>query len=332
MTSDNAGGMLSMVTEKLEPLVNFNLTARGQGDHLAVSRIVLHRLFTTGLDDIIHFGHRFDRAEILESGRVGVHFTNGTSVEGDLLVAADGVNSAIRKQFLPESFGPGKSGVAAIAGKVFLDTKDLLEDLPQLKRGLCIVVGTQGRAFSIAPQLYSQDSKFQITKLFAGEDGVTHESEISPSARGDDVLALGGKEKKLIDDARDCVSFGYLTKHTETEFPNWKQISQQEMLNGVVAQMEKLEWSPELVKMVKMTDVSTVGYWPLHVSPNITDLSTHKPSSVTFLGDSIHASIPDSLTHTNSSATYGRRGRQHCDSRCSKTLGDDQGSSRRRRF
>jgi 2-polyprenyl-6-methoxyphenol hydroxylase-like FAD-dependent oxidoreductase len=296
MAGEHSEGILGMMTEKLAPLLNFNIAARSQGDNFPVSRIVLHRLLTTGLDEVIHYGHRYDHMEHLDSGRVKVHFTNGTSTEGDILVAADGVNSAIRKQILPESFGPGKVGTTGIAGKVFLDTKQLLDDIPQLKRGICIIAGTEGRGLFIAPQIYSPEAKFQITRLFSGTEGVTHESQLLPNATGDDLLLLGGKDKKkLIDDAKDYVFYGYLTKHAETDFPNLKEISQQEMLDRIVAQMEKSEWNPVLMKMVKMTDVNTVGYWPLHVSPKITDLSSHKPSNITFLGDSIHASISHTL-------------------------------------
>lgn len=314
-----------MVTEKMSPLFNFDIGARSHGDNFAISRIVLHRLLTTGLEDIIHYGHRFDRVEQLASSGVRLHFTNGTFAEGDILVAADGVNSAIRKQLLPDSMGPGKIGTGGIAGKVFVDTKELLDDVPQLKRGICIICGTEGRGLFVAPQTYSPAARTQITKLFSGAEGVTHEEQLSPNAAGEDLLLLGGKEKKkLIDDARDYVFYAYLTKHTEMEFPNLKNISQQEMLDRIVAQMEKSEWNPTLIKMVKMTDVNTVGYWPLHVSPKITDLSSHKPFNITFLGDSIHASTPFSLTRVNSSAADRGRGRKHCDTRCRQIIRDDQ--------
>ena len=190
-----------------------------------------------------------------------------------------------------------RSDPGDLVSKVFLDTKEILDDIPQLKRGICIIPGTEGRGVFLAPQTYSADAKFQITKLFSGDDGVTHEAQLAPNAAGEDLLLLGGKEKKkLVDDARDYVFYGYLTKYPETDFPNLKEISQQEMLSKVVAHMEEAKWSPKLLKMIKMTDVNTVGYWPLHVSPHITDLSSHKPSNITFLGDSIHASTASFLS------------------------------------
>jgi hypothetical protein len=60
MAGEHSEGILGMMTEKLAPLLNFDIAARSQGDNLPVSRIVLHRLLTTDLDEVIHYGHRYD--------------------------------------------------------------------------------------------------------------------------------------------------------------------------------------------------------------------------------------------------------------------------------
>lgn len=269
---------------------------RSEGDYFAVSRIVLHRLLTTGLEDIIHYGHRYDRMETLESGKIRVYFKNGESTEGDILVAADGVNSAIRKQLMPKSFEPTKFGIGGIVGKVFVDTLDAV-NIDQIKQGICIVTSANGRGIFVAPQMYSADAKDKITKLFLGEvDGVTHEAQLSPNAAGESLLLIGGDDKnKLIDNARDYVFYGYLTKYPEQDVGinaegSMKEVSQQDLVDAVVKQIEDNKWAPSLVDLVKKTDVNTVGYWPLHVAPKITSLSKYKSSNVTFVGDSIHAS------------------------------------------
>ena len=38
----------------------------------------------------VNWGYTFDKYEILPDGRVKVHFENGASVEGDILIGADG--------------------------------------------------------------------------------------------------------------------------------------------------------------------------------------------------------------------------------------------------
>src|SRR3954462_13577077 len=49
-----------------------------------------------------HFGINLARVEQDATG-VTAHFTDGTSAHGDLLVAADGIRSAVRAQVLPEA-------------------------------------------------------------------------------------------------------------------------------------------------------------------------------------------------------------------------------------
>src|SRR5438552_18546768 len=91
MAGEPGQGIIAMATDQLSPLLNLSMLDRGKGgDNFAVSRIVLHRLLTTGVEDVIRYGHRFDRVEALESGKVRVHFTDGASTERDNLVAEDG--------------------------------------------------------------------------------------------------------------------------------------------------------------------------------------------------------------------------------------------------
>lgn len=287
--------LVSIATEQLDTLLAIKF--RSEEDHFGVSRVVLHRLLNTGIEDIVHYDKRYDHMEKMESGRIRVHFTNGESTEGDILVAADGVNSAIRKELLPKSFEPTKYGTAGIVGKVFVDSPDDV-DVMQLKRGVCVVMSTNGRGMFLAPQMYSPESKEKITKLFSGDmDGVTHEAQLSPNAAGESLLLIGGDDdkKKLIDDARDYVFFGYVTKYLEQDFGidangSTKDVSQQDLLDATIMRLEEGKWTSKLIDLVKKTDVNTVGYWPLQMSPNINSLSGYKPNSVTFVGDSIHAS------------------------------------------
>ena len=301
---------MSMTTEQLVTLLAVKF--RSKRDHFSVSRIVLHRFLSTGIEDLIHYGHRYERMETLDSGKIRVHFANGSSAEGDILVAADGVNSAIRKRLLPEKFEPTKFGTAGIVGKVFIDPSEEMVDIGPLKAGICIVMSTEGRGIFIAPQMYSPEAKETITALFSGDvDGVTHETQLSPNATGESLLLIGdGDKKKLVDDARDYVFYGYVTKYPEQDLGiginrSITDVSRQDMVDAVLKSMEERNWSQSLVDLVKKTDVNTVGYWPLHMCPKITSLMDYKPSNVTFLGDSIHASISLLFRFDNSASNRG---------------------------
>ena len=95
----------------------------GIAQHRSVSRITLRQVLLSGLEDIVHFGKTFTRYEEVPAGRVVAHFEDGTTAEGDVLVAADGGGSRVRRQFLPHAERID-TGVVGIAGKVFLDDAD----------------------------------------------------------------------------------------------------------------------------------------------------------------------------------------------------------------
>lgn len=69
----------------------------------------IRELLSIGIEKHLHFNKAFQKYELLsledgnsDSAGVRVTFTDGTTVSGRMLVAADGAHSKIRKQFLPE--------------------------------------------------------------------------------------------------------------------------------------------------------------------------------------------------------------------------------------
>ena len=122
---DSTGGDFSqgftVLSEKLEELLSMRTEGGGPVDaiarHRSISRITLRRVLLTGLDDTVHFGKRFLRYEELPDGRFRLLFEDGSTEIADVIVGADGVNSAVRKQYLP-SADPVDTGVLAVGGKV----------------------------------------------------------------------------------------------------------------------------------------------------------------------------------------------------------------------
>jgi 2-polyprenyl-6-methoxyphenol hydroxylase-like FAD-dependent oxidoreductase len=102
----------------------------------AVNRDALRDALLVGLDatdttstggGVIRWGCAFDRFEYTEDG-VRVHCADGSVVAADLLVGADGANSRVREQRLPE-VRRRDLGIVNIAGRVRLTT-DLASTLP----------------------------------------------------------------------------------------------------------------------------------------------------------------------------------------------------------
>ncbi|KAL9040608.1 MAG: hypothetical protein Q9214_004420 [Letrouitia sp. 1 TL-2023] len=65
-----------------------------------VDRAVLREVLLSGLDKCITYGKEYSHYEFTDLGNIA-HFTDGTSTTGSLIVGADGVRSAVRRQYLP---------------------------------------------------------------------------------------------------------------------------------------------------------------------------------------------------------------------------------------
>ena len=66
------------------------------------SRPLLRAMLLAGLEGVVHFRKRFERFEQHADGSVEAFFADGTSTRGDVIVGADGIGSAVRRQYLPE--------------------------------------------------------------------------------------------------------------------------------------------------------------------------------------------------------------------------------------
>ena len=64
-------------------------------------RATLRAALMVGLDSDLHFGKTFSSYTSLPAGEIEVLFTDGSTVQGSLLVGADGIGSRVRQQFLP---------------------------------------------------------------------------------------------------------------------------------------------------------------------------------------------------------------------------------------
>jgi 2-polyprenyl-6-methoxyphenol hydroxylase-like FAD-dependent oxidoreductase len=67
-----------------------------------VHRPLLRAVLLTGLHDVVRFGAEFTRFEQRADGTVRAFFADGAADTGDVLVGADGIGSAVRRQYLPD--------------------------------------------------------------------------------------------------------------------------------------------------------------------------------------------------------------------------------------
>jgi 2-polyprenyl-6-methoxyphenol hydroxylase-like FAD-dependent oxidoreductase len=109
----------------------------------AVDRYAFRQSLLTGLGDTVQFGRSLASYQIDDAGRVRVEFADGGSDEADLLIGADGVGSAVRRQLLPHATLKD-IGVRCVYGRMWLnDTTDKL--LPEdFDRGFSWVADPTG--------------------------------------------------------------------------------------------------------------------------------------------------------------------------------------------
>ena len=114
----------------------------------SASRITLRQILLAELDNV-HFGKTFQHYED-HGGRITAYFEDGTGAEGDVLVAADGGGSRVRRQFLPDAQRV-ETGVVGIAGKIFLDiARDRIAG--PLLDGISLVAARGGLGLFVAIQ------------------------------------------------------------------------------------------------------------------------------------------------------------------------------------
>ncbi|WP_279579255.1 FAD-dependent oxidoreductase [Fodinicola feengrottensis] len=104
----------------------------------SVSRMTLRQVLLTGLEDVVQFDKVYQRYEQNVDGTVTAYFEDGSTATGDVLVAADGTNSRVRQQYLPQA-KMFDTGLVGITGKTALNdrTRALLPEKAQ--RGVSMV-------------------------------------------------------------------------------------------------------------------------------------------------------------------------------------------------
>lgn len=278
---DRTGGTFTrgftMMTEQLKELLFLGMdddgaaneahpserTPRSPGSeiarHRSVSRITLRHILLRGLGDIVHFNKRFVRYEEAE-GRVVAHFEDGSTAEGDVLVAADGVGSRVRQQYLPDA-EPIDTGVVVLGGKVPL-TDGALAMLPaRLLDGPMIVMPREAASLFMA--------------VWKRETG------------GDRYLRLVGIDQEIPED-EDYVILGLAAKREHFGFRSDPLTMRGAELKDAV-RGKVLRWHPTLRKLVELLDEDEMAPARIRTSQPVEAWTTTR---VTLLGDAIHSMTP----------------------------------------
>jgi salicylate hydroxylase len=265
---------IRFVTERMKVLLAFehlNTPKHVSGDdvaqHRSVSRITLRQVLLSGLDDIVHLGKTFARYEELPTGRIRAHFEDGTAADGDVLVAADGGGSRVRRQYLPHAQRI-ETGVVAIAGKVFLDGEDGQRIAPELRSGLTLVSGRGGHSLFVA----LQEIDGAAVNGIGGNDASAAAGAHFDNSRSYLMWAFGARPEKL----------GLAGRNADG-------MSSEELRNVVLKVMASRSWDERFRTLVRAADAATINSLRIRTSVPVALWRTQR---ITLLGDAIHSMTP----------------------------------------
>jgi salicylate hydroxylase len=225
----------------------------------AVDRMTLRRILLTRLDEVVLFGREVDDVRTGEDGVV-LRLSDGGSIRGDVLVAADGIQSAVRRTLLPHA-RVHDTGVRAVTGKTPLS--DLDGGLPaRLDNSFTGVHGPDFRTLAMAVYRSRRPQDLAAAEL-APDAGM--------APVGDYLmwLQLARVEDFPVDDRR----------LRELDGAGLHRLALT-MLDG---------WHPGLLDLVRPAEKSSI--FPLSIRA-VLPVDAWTPTPVTLLGDAAHAMAP----------------------------------------
>ncbi len=257
-------------TEHLDELLYLpnELISGGRDDptqtHHSVSRISLRQVLLRGLDDVVQFGKTFQQYEQHPDATVTAHFTDGTSANCDVLVAADGANSAVRRQYLPDARRID-TGVVAVAGKLPL-TEQTTSWLPERLRT------------SVSNIMPANDGALFVA-VWEGDRRTAATPSLDPS-----TTAPGGL---LLDNTQDYLFWAYAAgrdRYPTDVLAGGDGAALQHTVATAIA-----GWHPALSRMVTASHPTTVA--PVVVR-SMAPVPAWTTTNVTLIGDAIHNMTP----------------------------------------
>jgi 2-polyprenyl-6-methoxyphenol hydroxylase-like FAD-dependent oxidoreductase len=252
------------ITHRLEELLCVDMDGDGER-HYSASRIALRTILLAGLEDVVHFDKIFSRFEESPDGRATAFFEDGTRADGDVLVGADGGNSRVRRQLLPQAERVD-TGIRAVGGKLILADETRRRLSPALLGGPTLVRAPGGCAMFLAVQ--------EMDRRVAPD----------PAVGGDDRF-LDRYPELRFDDAESYLMWAASRRGGRSDEPDPP--------DGPALQAFALDvcsgWHPAFIQMIEMTDPSTLGLVKIRTSVPV---APWPPRRVTLLGDAIHSMTP----------------------------------------
>ncbi len=258
--------VVRLLSERLKNLVLIN--KKNDPDSVSVcrsvSRITLRNILLSGLESQIHYDKTFSHYTE-EDNQVTVFFKDESSVSGDVLVGADGGNSKVRQQLLPQA-QRADTGIRIIGGKVPL-TKLTQALLPEaMIGGVTSIMSPKGCGMFIGRQEF-QHSSTEYSEWCHTEAPVSETGSL------------------LWDNAQSYVMWALCVRNPRFNV---------DAMEGSTALLSMAHdicraWHPDFHSMMDHSEPSTVHKFKIqHALP----VPPWKSGRVTLAGDAIHSMPP----------------------------------------
>eukprot|EP01103_Thecamoeba_quadrilineata_P007862 TRINITY_DN17682_c0_g1_i1.p1 TRINITY_DN17682_c0_g1~~TRINITY_DN17682_c0_g1_i1.p1 ORF type:complete len:490 (-),score=93.25 TRINITY_DN17682_c0_g1_i1:129-1598(-) len=266
--------------------VTAQLNVKSNDIRKSVSRVTLRRILLSDLPDrVLHFNKIFESYR-RDGDRIIATFSDGTEVDADILVAADGANSRIRRQFLPEAQRID-TGIIGIAGKV--------------------PVSPTSRTLRLIPTQLFSGASFVLPPVFSGcDDGIFCTTYLNSKHINEYEAAVHSiiNSKDINTDVGEVLSDDDIMFDEESSYFMWSLNMRREPLEALIGEnldglsperlleiaLDKIKtWHPNLTKLISSTAISTVSLFSIKTSVPVNHWET---TNITLLGDAIHSMTP----------------------------------------
>jgi 2-polyprenyl-6-methoxyphenol hydroxylase-like FAD-dependent oxidoreductase len=234
----------------------------GPRPHTAIDRRTLRDILRGRLGDALHDGVAVTGFED-RGDRVAVTLSDGSTAEGDVLVAADGVGSAVRHQLMPEvEIVPAGVGGLGLFARSPITEEQLAELPPVLLDGFVIARDDHGGLLAVGA--YNP-----------------REPVADAAARLAPDIAMEPVDPYMM------ISGGVPPGESVPPPTEWTA----DTPRAVHARMLDVvrDWHPALRGLVERIDLSTLFWFPFR---RLDPVPAWPTTRVTLLGDAIHAMMP----------------------------------------
>jgi 2-polyprenyl-6-methoxyphenol hydroxylase-like FAD-dependent oxidoreductase len=256
---------LTVVNKQLRQLKAIRLPSAQSDDptvlSTSVDRLTLRSVLLTGLADTVRFGREFTRFDQRPDGTIAAHFQDGSTAVGDILVAADGVGSRVRAQYLPHAELQDLRSVSVV-GKMLI-TPENKDSIPAvLDHGFTAVLGSRKIGMALGAVRFRTRPDLAAARLYP-------EAEL-PAAEDYVMWGLSGRQEAFPDDGRGLSELDGAALHR------------------IAAEMIT-DWHPDLRALVERSVPEETFAAAIRAARPI---PAWPATNVTLLGDAIHAMSP----------------------------------------